>query len=105
MKTPSQRIWICPIGPFAIEIIILGEPNAIAPLAARVRTVLESWPGFDRVDTLVMGAQVVGFRANRSNIATHDDPIAEAFLMLSKFGIEWSHTCPDSRRLGVVGTW
>lgn len=90
-----------PVGRFDVEIIILGEPTEIAGLVAVVSTSLSSWIGFSNAQPIAMGSQVIGFRAFRDTNATHDDPIAEAMLMLRRFPIEWSDAGPRS----MVGTW
>jgi hypothetical protein len=107
MIPPAKRIWLYPDRTFTrprdLEIIILGEPEAIAPLVVDVRALLHTWPGFENVHPIVMGDQAIGFRASRSKHATHDEPLAEAMLMLRGHRIEW--TGGDPGWAGIVGTW
>lgn len=110
---PSKRIWLYPDRTFTrprdLEIIVLGAPLAIAPLMAELRATIERWEGFESVHAIMMGDQLLGFRATRSKLATYDDPVAEAMHMLGrKFPrIEWvgeygmAYVSPT----GVVGVW
>ncbi|HUS27565.1 MAG TPA: hypothetical protein VMZ53_03630 [Kofleriaceae bacterium] len=106
MIPPSKRIWIYPDRTFTrprdLEIIVLGEPEVIAPFMVELRNTIESWPGFDQVHPITMGEQLLGFRASRSKLAEHDDPVAEAMLMLKRFPIEWTG---NGYGLGIVGLW
>lgn len=101
MLTPTPRLFVVLASPRDIEIIIVGAPLLIAPLVTELHIMLEAADGFESVQPLVMGAQQVGFRATRSKRATHDDPIAEAMLVLRRFPITWEVVGP---RL-VGGTW
>ncbi len=103
MKNPENRIMLYPVGTFDVEILILGEPEKIAGFVAEVKGILERWIGFSHVQPIAMGSQVIGFTAQRDKLATHDDPIAEAMLMLRRFdAIGWADGGP---RCGMVGTW
>lgn len=102
MTNPERRIHLYPVGACDVEILILGEPENIAPLVAEISGHLTHWIGFSSMRMLTMGAQVIGFRATRDENATHADALAEAILMLRKQQIAWADGGP---RCGLVGTW
>lgn len=105
MIAPSRRIWLYPDHVNSIEIIVLGEPEEIAPFMFELRSALATWLGFQRDYPIMMGEQLIGFRAERSQHATHADPLAEALRMFTAANlahIEWTGT---DGGIGIVGTW
>lgn len=106
MIAPSKRIWLYPDRTFTrprdLEFVVLGEPTEIAAFMVELRGTLEGWRGFEGALPLVIGSQLVGFRASRSKHAQQDDPVAEAMTMLRAFPIEWSG---NGYGVGIVGFW
>lgn len=103
MITPQRRICLFLTSPFDLEIVVLGDVDRLAIFMVELRRVLETWHGFESVQPLAMGSQVIGFTARRSSLATHDDPIAEALLMLRRWPIDWPALLNIAH--GVCGTW
>lgn len=102
MIAPQRRIVLFAGASHALEIVVLGDPEQLAIFMHELRLVLEHWHGFEAVQPLVMGTQVIGFVARRSVLATHENPISEAILMMRRWPIEW----PALYSNGVmVGTW
>lgn len=104
MISPTNRLWLFLASETDVEIVLLGDVLSNAPTMADLHQALEHCQGFENVRPLVMGAQVIGFRATRSANATYIDPIAEAMLLLRRYPrIEWCGS--GGNRAGNVGTW
>jgi hypothetical protein len=103
VTAPQRRICLFLTSPFDLEIVVLGDPERLAIFMVELRRVLETWHGFESVNPLTMGSQVIGFTARRSTLATHDDPIAEVLLMMRRWPIDWPALLNVTH--GVCGTW
>lgn len=99
MTPPARRLWLYPLGAVDLEIVILGPPILIAPFVVRLRSIVEAWPGFENVQPITMGEQLIGFRVTRSRVAERYDPVAEAMLALHELPLEWT-----GAGRGMVGT-
>ena len=111
MIAPQKRLWLYAVHTDVLEIVILGESgHAVAPIDdvarmfARVKDACDTWQGFDRVDVLTMAGAVLGLCVRSCPFATHNDPIAEAMLMLRRkeIAIDWDGITGAS---GAVGRW
>ncbi len=108
MITPQQRIVLYQVASDRAEVLVLGEPRAVAPMFARIREALERWHGIERVDFLT---PAIGLMVRQGPARAFSDPVAEALAALRiYFGpfrlpgdpeIAWS----DGGKAGVVGTW
>lgn len=100
---PSRRIWLYPVNEHhTLEVLILGEPEEIASVFARVKHLVESWIGFTAVRPIAMGLTLIGLRADLSIHAEHNDVIAEALrVLVPSMMIVWS----EPTKIGTVGTW
>lgn len=116
MNPPRRRIWLYQpdTDPEVVEIVLLGLMDDIAPPCAMLKSAAERWRGFRHVH--MMGGAVCGIiRAELTNVARYEDPIAEALAMIQDLGatsmmwagsIEWAAgAIYESRRAGLVGTW
>lgn len=101
IATPKRRIVLSESQHGRIEILVLGEPEAVALEFAAVRTKLEAWHGWNHVGVLVMGMQAIGLRADVGITAAHLDPIAEWWRMCSADRSFLQHV----RWHGTVGEW
>lgn len=114
MPAPKRRIWLYPASDSQLEIVILGradidaaEADNAAAIYVHVRQLCETWPGWDRVETLTMGTAVVGLSVQLGKHASHGDLLAEAMRMFrGSNAIKWSggNSASDSR-CGMVGEW
>ncbi len=106
IRNPARRLWLY-ADSGALEILVLGNDEDVAPMFARISQVCEHWPGFDRVDVIGQGLAVLGVRVTLSPHANHLDPIAEGMRALSSvvpLRFEWSRGDTTDGR-GIVGTW
>lgn len=110
MNAPRQRIELFrdPNDPDRIEILLLGDPLAIAELHVKIRAELERAGGaFHNIKPLVMAGAVLGWEAMLSVRAGVDDVIAAA---LGTFGvladdIRTPFWRIDSEGRSAVATW
>ncbi len=71
MIYPERRLCIYPVGKHEAEILLLGEPDKIGPMFARIRVAIESRPSFERVEVIVGHAGLrVGYRRGRAHLGS-----------------------------------
>lgn len=110
ITTPTRRLWLYPAPDGALEILILGDDDAVAVMYARIRQLAENWRGFDRVSALGQGSAVLGVRVTISPVARHVDPIAEFMRALKEQArdvleaLAWSADAHPAA-CGIVATW
>ncbi len=107
IRNPTRRLWLY-ADSGALEILVLGNDEDVAPMFARVRQAADAWRGFERVDAIVQGSAVLGVRVTLSPHARHLDPIAEGLDALSSavpLSLEWHDVAYSSGTKGMVGTW
>lgn len=79
--SPQRRILLVQprrhTDPRLVEVLLLGEPEDIAPMVATVGHAISLARGLDCVQPLVMGTQQIGYTARRNNTATYHSPIDE----------------------------
>ncbi len=108
MIAPQKRIVIYQVASDRAEVLVLGEPEDIAPMFAHVRIALERWHGIEHIDVL---APAIGMIVRQGAARAFDNPAAEALAALRLyFGpfrlpgdpeIAWF----DGGKAGIVGTW
>lgn len=105
-RAPARRVWLWAPTPEAIEILVVGPTLQIAPMFALIKRTAEDWRGFERVQIIVSGMGAAGIWAARTQLATYDDPIAEALLMFGSReplrAVQWF---TPAVRGGAVGEW
>lgn len=110
ITTPIRRLWLYPAPDGALEILILGDDDAVAVMYARIRQLAENWHGFDRVSALGQSGAVVGVRVTLAESARYREPVREAIFAMKSMdatlitGLAWDMLDANGP-LGVVGTW
>lgn len=105
IRSPSRRLWFYPVDG-ALEILLFGDEEEIAPLFAAVRHLAETWPGFDRVDAIAQGSVQLGVRVTLAQTARYLDGTSEGMLAIRTAmpeTYELLHWRVDAT--GAVGTW
>lgn len=108
---PTSRIWLYPAPDGALEIVLLGDDEAVAALYAAIRALAEGWRGFDRVAALAQSGAVLGVRVTLSPTARHRAPVREALHAMRTSApdlyqrIEWDVLDLDGVDAGAIGTW
>lgn len=108
MIAPQRRIWIVQphayTDPQFVEVLVLGEPENVAPMVTALSFALNGASSLDAVQPLVMGLQQVGFSARRNYQAVYDNVVAEVHRVLQEqLPIRIGYDVDEDHVMG--GTW
>lgn len=112
MIPPRRRVWLYVPAPGQLELTMLGALDEIASMFAAVKSALERWHGFERVEIIGSGSTCGVLRATLTSRSTYTDAIAEALFAIREHvqlprSFEWRGSSSDHPAgiVGIVGTW
>lgn len=108
--SPQRRMWIWPIrggkNP-AIEVLLFGALDEIAPLFSMIHSAAERCPELQRVEIIASGTTVAGLRAQLTSYASDPDPIVvvQRLICSLQHGPSVWFRSDDQVKQAEVGEW